>query len=68
MVVQSSATYEGVRMAGKQAVITVEDWLLFAETEDAYYVVEIAYTPQSGQSVQVWEDLQAYMDSFRVIE
>lgn len=68
MMVQASATYENVRMAGETATFTLETWLLIAEAEDAYYTVEIAYTPQSGQSVQVWDDLQVYMDSFRVIQ
>ena len=54
-------------MAGETATFTLETWLLITEVEDAYYTVEIAYTPQSGQSVQVWDDLQVYMDSFRVI-
>jgi hypothetical protein len=67
MVVQSSATYEDVKVAGKSETVIKEAWFLVAETEDAYYTVEITYLPLSGQSVQVWEDLQAYMDSFRVI-
>jgi len=67
MMVQSSTTYERVKMAGHPATFTVESWLLLAETEAAYYALEITFTPQSGQSIQVWEDLQLYMDSFRVI-
>ena len=68
MVVQSSGTYEQVRMEGEEATLTLETWLLVTETETAYYTVEISYTPQSGHSVQVWDDLQTYMDSFRVIQ
>jgi hypothetical protein len=68
MLLQSSATYERVRMAGQMATFTIETWLLLAETEDTYYIVEISFTPQSGQSLQVWEDLQTYIDSFRVVE
>jgi hypothetical protein len=67
VVLQTSGTYENVRLAGEPATFTLEDWILLAEAENAYYSVEIAYTPQSGQSLQVWDDLQAYMDSFRVI-
>lgn len=67
-VLQTSGTYENVRIDGEPATFTLEDWILLAEAEDAYYTVEIAYTPQSGQSLQVWDDLQAYMDSFRVIQ
>lgn len=67
-VLQTSGTYENIRVAGEPATFTLEDWVLLAEAEDAYYVVEIAYTPQSGQSLQVWDDLQVYMNSFRVIQ
>jgi hypothetical protein len=68
MVVQSSGTYDRVRVEGEEAALTLETWLLVTVTDTAYYTVEISYTPQSGQSVQVWDDLQTYMDSFRVIE
>jgi hypothetical protein len=68
MLLQSSTTYEHVRMAGQMATFTIETWLLLAETEDAYYIVEISFTPQSGQPLQVWADLQTYMDSFRVVD
>lgn len=67
VVLQMSGTYENVRMAGEPATFTLEDWVLLAEAEDAYYAVEIAYTPQSGQSLQVWDDLQTYINSFRIV-
>jgi hypothetical protein len=66
--VQFTSTYEGIRMAGEATRLTVDDWILFAETEAAYYMLEISYTFQSGQSIQVWDDLQTYIDEFRVIE
>jgi len=66
--VQFTSTYEGVRLAGEAARLTVDDWILFAETEAAYYMIEISYTSQSGQSIQVWDNLQTYIDEFRVIE
>ena len=67
IIVQTSASYQGVQVAGQSMTITLEDWSLFAESEDAYYVIEITYIPQAGHSVQAWDDLQTYMDSFRVI-
>ncbi|NLE46079.1 MAG: hypothetical protein GX620_15275 [Chloroflexi bacterium] len=67
IVVQGASTFGDVRIDGRTRTIAVEDWFLFAETDESYFVVEIVYTPQSGQSLQVWDDLQAYMDSFRVI-
>jgi hypothetical protein len=68
IIAQSSTTYDRIRMQGQMTSFTLESWVLFAEGEDAYYVVEISFTPQSGQPLQVWEDLQTYMDSFRAVQ
>jgi hypothetical protein len=67
-ILQGSSALEGIRMAGEPAALTLDDWLLFAESEKAYYVIEIAFTAQSGQPLQVWDDLQTYIDEFRIIE
>jgi hypothetical protein len=67
VITQSSATYDRIRMEGQTTSFTLESWVLFAEGEDEYYVVEILFMPQSGQPLQVWEDLQTYMDSFRAV-
>jgi len=67
-IVQRSSTYEGIRVGGESATMTIDNWLLFAEADNAFYTVEIRYTPQSGQPLQVWDDLQMYIDQFRVIQ
>lgn len=67
-IVQLSSTYEGIRVGGDPATMTIDNWLLFAEADTAFYTVEIRYTPQSGQPLQVWDDLQLYIDQFRVIQ
>jgi hypothetical protein len=67
-IVQRSSTYEGIRLGGEAATMTIDNWLLFAEADNAFYTVEITYTPQSGQPIQVWDDLQMYIDQFRVIQ
>jgi hypothetical protein len=67
-IVQLSSTYEKIRVGGQDASMTMENWLLFSETDDAYYTVDIRYTPQSGQPLQVWDDLQLYIDQFRLIQ
>ncbi len=67
-IVQLSSTYEGIRVSGEPATMTIDNWLLFAEADTAFYTVEIRYTPQSGQPLQVWDDLQLYIDQFRVIQ
>ena len=45
-----------------------DSWFLVAEADDAFYTLEITYTPQSGQPIQVWDDLQLYISQFRVIQ
>lgn len=68
MVAQSSTTYDRILVAGQTTSFTLESWTLFVEGKKAYYTVEISFTAQSGQPLQVWEDLQTYMDSFRAIQ
>jgi len=67
-IIQLSSTYENIRADGQPATMTVDNWVLFSETDRAFYTVDIRYSPQSGQSIQVWDDLQTYIDQFRVIQ
>jgi hypothetical protein len=67
-VVQSSSTYAGIHVNGETATLKTEKWVLFAEADNAFYIVEIRYAPMSGQPLQVWDDLQIYIDQFRVIQ
>ncbi|MCX6035709.1 MAG: hypothetical protein NTV38_12150 [Chloroflexi bacterium] len=64
---QVSWELKGIRVDGRQADLTLQRWALFAESSERYYIVEVQYVPATGQSIQVWDDLQAYMDAFRVI-
>ncbi len=64
---QVSWVLKGVGVGGQKTDLTLQRWALFAESPDRYYVVEVQYVPVKGQSMQVWDDLQAYLDAFRVI-
>jgi hypothetical protein len=64
---QVSWALKGVRVNGQQTDLTLQRWALFAESSDRFYIVELQYVPAPGQSMQVWDDLQAYMNAFRVI-
>jgi hypothetical protein len=64
---QVSWELKGVRVDDRQADLTLQRWAVFAEGPDRYYIVEVQYVPAAGQSMQVWDDLQAYLDAFRVI-
>jgi len=68
ILMQTSWQVEDVRVDGQDGDLSIERWALFAEGPQNYYVVEVVYLPQTGQPKQVWDDLQAYMNSFRVIE
>ena len=68
MVMQASWHLQNVVVDGQQGDLGMERWALVAEGPQRYYVVEVTYFALPGQSVQVWEDLQAYMQSFRVIQ
>jgi len=67
ILMQTSWQVRDVQVDGQGGDLSIERWALFAEGPQNYYVVEVVYLPQAGQPVQVWEDLQAYIDSFRVI-
>lgn len=64
---QVSWELKGVRVEGKQTDLTLQRWGLFSESPERYYIVEVQFVPATGQSTQVWDDLQAYLDAFRVI-
>jgi len=68
IIIQGSTSLDGIRVNGNPTSITIDRWLLFAEAENAFYTVEIQYMVQSGQPLQVWDDLQTYVESFRVIK
>ncbi len=64
---QVSWALKGVALDGQKTDLTLQRWALFAENSERYYIVELQYVPVPGQSTKVWDDLQGYMDSFRVI-
>lgn len=67
ILIQATLRLENVRVDGQDTTVIVERWALFAEEPQHYYAVEVNHLPQSGQPAEVWVDLQAYVDSFRVI-
>lgn len=68
ILIQATSTLKNVRIDGYETNLSTERWALFAEGSHHYYVVELNYVPAAGQSLQVWEDLQAYLAGFRVIQ
>jgi len=56
-----------VLVNGQKTDLSIERWLLLTERKDYFYMVEIAFSPQTQDSLAVWEDLRAMIDSFRLI-
>lgn len=67
-IVQLTSTYENILIDGQASPLTVDSWMYFAETPDSFYMIEITYLAGGGGSIQVWDDLQAYIDQFRIIQ
>ena len=68
VVEQVSWALKEVRVDGREANLTLQRWALFAEGPARYFIVEVDYVPAVSQSAPVWDDLQAYLDAFRVIQ
>ena len=58
-----SLTINGVR-----SDFTVEYLSFFVEGNDHFYMVEIKYSPQAKDSIEIWADLRNMVESFRVLE
>jgi len=65
---QVSWELKGVSVDGKKTDLTLQRWALFTESADHYYMVEVQFVPARNQPPQVWDDLQTYINSFRVIK
>jgi hypothetical protein len=61
-----SLTLHQVRLNDQLSDLRIDRWMLVTENAEKYYLVEIAYSPQTTGSIQVWEELRALMDSFHV--
>jgi hypothetical protein len=68
VVEQVSWALKGVRVDDHEADLTLQRWAVFAEGPARYYIVEVDYVPAANQSATVWDDLQAYLDAFRIIQ
>lgn len=67
ILMQATWRLENVRVGGQNTDLATERWVLCAEGPQHDYLVEIHYVPQADQPQQVWNDLQEYVQSFRVI-
>lgn len=67
ILMQTTWRLENVRVGGRNTDLAIERWALCAEGPRYDYLVEINYVPQADQPAQVWNDLQEYVKSLRII-
>jgi hypothetical protein len=65
---QVSWKLTNVKVNNRKIDLTLQRWGLFAEGPDRFYIIEMQYVPASNQSVQVFDDMQTYLNGFRVIQ
>lgn len=63
-----SLSLERVKIDEHIKDLRIDRWILLAENQERFYLVEIAYSPQTAGSIQVWEELRALMKSFHIFE
>lgn len=59
---------ERVKIDGRLKDLRVDRWMLMMERAEQYYLIEVAYSPQTSDSVEVWNQLRDMMNTFRVHE
>jgi hypothetical protein len=56
-----------VLVDGETESFDVYRWIYIAESKDKFHVVEIAWSPQTANSVSTWDDLKHLLNSFRIL-
>jgi len=67
ILLQATSQLQDVRVGGQDTDCAIERWALFAEGSQRYYILEVQYLPQGEEANRIRENLQTYIDSFRVI-
>lgn len=57
-----------VLVDGQKRSFRFDRLFLITESQEAFYMVDIGFSPDTESSLQVWEDLRAILNSFRVLE
>jgi hypothetical protein len=57
----------GALVNGRTGDLAVDRAFLFADSAHRFYVVEAAYSPQTDESLEVWNAIVQALNSFRVI-
>jgi hypothetical protein len=57
-------TIYNVKLNGKLSKIQVRKWLLFAENDKCFFIINLQYSPQTSGSMSLWDDLRGTLNSF----
>lgn len=68
ILMQTTWRLDDVRVEGEETDLVIERWALCAEGPQYDYLVEVNFVPQADGRSQVWDDLQHYAASFRIIK
>ena len=63
-----SETLTNVKVDGAPGDLRIDRWFFITEGPGAFYMIEIAYSPQTNESADTWTDLSHMMTSFRVFQ
>lgn len=63
-----SLLVENAIVNGKTSQFRIDRLILITESSAAYYMVDIGFSPNTDNSLQVWEDLRESLNSFKVLE
>ena len=63
----SSQTWRNVLVDGKQGELSYFNINQYIESDRYVYIINIVFSPQTRKSLEVWEDLQRMMSSFKML-
>ena len=61
-------TLTNVKLNGKKSDIQIRKWLLYAENEKYFFIINLQYSPQTSSSTALWDDLRATLNSFTFLD
>src|SRR5262249_51794929 len=68
ILVGGSVSLRKVKVKGQAVDFQITRWVMFIESKEKYFMVEIAYSPQTDSSVKIWDQLGRALESFKIIE
>jgi len=67
ILIGAEQTLENIKFSDKISELQSKKWLMFAENDKFFFVIELSYHPQISSSINLWDDLQEILNSFTVL-